>query len=167
MGETKLNKRGNLLPEEVLKIVIAVICIGFLVFLLVSLYFSITGEQKSKEAEAVIKGKNGIAEEVQRINAGGAYNEQGFLIPNPAGWYLFSFTEDKKPNSCGGINCLCICEDVIYILDWQKRLLNKCDEKGTCATVSNLKEFDKIKIENNGVIVLIKKVNGDIEISRK
>lgn len=164
------NKRGNLLPEEVLKIVIAVICIGFLIFLLVSLYFSVTGEQKKKEAEASMKDEQGgLAAEITRINNGGVPKEQGHLIPNPPGWYVFSFVgEDLKPNLCTGSNCICICENVVVnIFNWQKRQINKCDDKGSCAVVSNLKKFDKIKIGNKGTYILIKKINNEIEITRK
>ncbi len=163
------NRKGNLLPEEVLKIIIAVIAIGFLIFLLVSLYFSVTGGQKKKEAEAIMKNENGLAEEIERINLGGATNEQGFLIPNPSGWHVFSFAgEDLKPNLCTRENCVCICENVaISIFNWEKRQVNKCDDKGSCTIVSNIKKFDKIKIENKGVYLLIRKINEEIQITQK
>jgi hypothetical protein len=163
------SKRGNLLPEEVLKIIIAVICIGFLIFLLVSLYFSVTGEQKKKEAEAIMTSDNGLAKEIVRVNQGGMANEQGFLIPNPSGWYIFSFVgEDLKPNLCIGENCVCICENVVInIFNWQKRQINKCDDKGSCTIVSNLKKFDKIKIESKGTYLSISKINNEIEITKK
>ncbi len=162
-----LNKKGNLLPEETLKIVIAVICIAFLVFLLVSVYFSVTGAQDTKYAEASLK--KAIIELV-RINLGGNFSGEGVQVPNPSGWYVMGFTgQDKKPNSCAGENCICICETILVnIFDWQKRQIQKCDDKGICEAVSNLKAFDKIKIENDGTtFVLVKKVNGNIEISRK
>jgi hypothetical protein len=163
------SKRGNLLTEEVLKIIIAVICIGFLIFLLVSLYFSVTGEQKKKEAEAIMTSDNGLAKEIVRVNQGGMANEQGFLIPNPSGWYIFSFVgEDLKPNLCIGENCVCICENVVInIFNWQKRQINKCDDKGSCTIVSNLKKFDKIKIESKGTYLSISKINNEIEITKK
>ncbi len=165
----ELNKKGNLLPEEVLKILIAVICLGFLVFLLVSLYFSMTGEQGKKEAEASMKGANGLAKEIERVNLGGIPDEQGKLIPNPSGWYVFSFVrEDIKPNLCTGENCICICQGVVVnIFNWQKRQIGKCDDKGTCSVVSNLKKFDKIKIEKGGTSLLIKKIGDEIVITKK
>jgi len=161
----KKNKKANLLPEEVLKILIAVICIGFLIFLLVSLYSSLTGQQSKKEALASI---DLISKEITRINNDGEYNIQGIPVPNPSGWYIFSFVgEELKPNLCTGINCVCICEDVTYIFNWQKRLAKKCDDKGSCFVVSNLKKFDKIKIEKSGVAILIRKVNNEVEITKK
>ncbi len=165
-------KGTTLLPEEVLKIVIAVICIGFLVFLLVSLYFSVTGDQKSKQADAVMNNANGLKAEIEKVNAGGT-SEQGFLVANPSGWYIFSFTrEEVKPNMCAGGNCICICESVLLTQNipfnnWQKRQIEKCDDKGSCAVFPNLKSFEKIKIEKGGIALSITKVNGEIEISKK
>jgi len=162
------NKKANLLPEEVLKIVIAVICIIFLVYLLVSLYYSLTGAEKKKQAEA---SKDIISKEITRINnIGEKYNAQGILVPNPAGWYIFSFVgEDLKPNLCTKQNCVCICESVILNpFNWRdKAQLKKCDDKGFCSVVSNLKKFEKIKIEGGGTAILIRKVNNEIEITRK
>jgi len=162
------NKRASLLlPEETLKMVIAVICIVFLVLLLVSLYFSLTGNQKKQKAEASMN--NLISPEIIRINNGGIPLEEGKLVPNPSGWYIFGFVgEDLKPNLCVGANCICICERVlINFFDLEKRQVKKCDDKGSCFVVSNLKKFEDIKIENAETWISITKVNGEIEIKRK
>jgi len=162
-----MNKKGfQLLSEETLKIVIAVICIVFLVYILVSLYFSVTGAQETKYAQANINGDNGVAKEISRINVGGTPNEQGFLIPNPNGWHVFSFVgQDKKPNLCTNANCICICRNIL--IDIFDRQIKECDSKGACAVVSNLEKFNKIKIENSGVFLSIRKVNNLIEITKK
>jgi len=159
-----MNRRGFLLASETLKIVIAVICIGFLIYFLVHLYFTNINQQKSGEAEASLRNK--IIPEIQRVDGGAGYKPDGIHIPNPSGWRLMSFVgEEKKPNSCAGENCLCICRNVVLnILDKQ---IKTCDEKGACGVVSNLKDFTKIKIEKDGVGVLIKKINNWIEISEK
>jgi hypothetical protein len=158
------NKKGFLLGEETVKIVIAVICIGFLVTLLVLVYLSATGTQKTKEATSSMD--DIIKEEMERINEGGEPNLQGILIPNPSGWYLFGFTgNDKKPNKCTGENCICICQNLL--LDFFDRQIKSCDEKGVCSVVSNLKKFDKIKIENGGTFIFVNKINSIIEISKK
>jgi len=162
-----MKKKANLLPEEVLKMVIAVICIIFLVFLLVSLYFSLTGEQKKKEAEASMKSdQGGLAKEIQRINDGGTPKEQGHPVLNPSGWYILSFVGNvKKPNLCTEKNCVCICRRIY--LDVLDRQIKECDSKGSCAVVSNLNWFDKIKIENGGTWISIIKINGNIDIKKK
>jgi hypothetical protein len=158
------DKHGFLLGEETVKIVIAVICIVFLVFLLVSIYFSVSGNQQSKEAEASLK--NILVPEIERINVGGETRINGTIIPNPSGWYIFSFIEgDKKPNLCSGENCVCICQNIwINIFD---RQIKACDNKGTCNVFSNLKKFDEIKIEKSGTFIAVQKVNEFIYISKK
>jgi hypothetical protein len=157
------NRKGDLLPEEVLKLVIAVICIGFLVYLFTAIYFTLTSAPKLKEAEA---SKNIILEEISRVNSGEESNFSGLFVPNPSGWFIFSFVEGElKPNTCVDENCLCICEEAVPAwFDWQEK---RCDEKGSCIGVSNLKKFEKIKIETNGIWISINKINNQIEINKK
>ncbi len=159
-----MNKRGFLLGEETLKVVIAVICIAFLVYLLVAVYFSLTGEQKIKEAESTIN--NLVAPEIERVNRDGEPNSQGILLPNPAEWFIFSYIGDEpKPNSCIEQNCLCICERVVLdFFNWQ---IKKCDDKGICINVNNLAKFEMIKIEKAGVQISIEKINEQIQIQKK
>jgi hypothetical protein len=157
------DKNGFLLGEETLKIVIAVICIIFLVFLLVSLYFSLTGKQDSKYAVASL---GLVSNEIKRIDAGGEVNSAGIQIPNPSGWYLFSFVQGaKKPNLCSGENCVCICKNIL--IDIFDRQIKSCDSDGVCSAFSNLEGFSKIKIENNGVWISVQKLNGFIDIAKK
>ncbi len=161
-----MKKRGELLESETLKIVIAVICIGILIYLLVSLYFALSGEEEKKQAQAIISGEHGIAAEINRISAGGTETAQGFLVPNPSGWYIFSFAgEEKKPNLCIQQNCICICRNILINLF--DRQIKACDDKGACTAVSILKKFERIEIGKAGTYISIKKVNGEIEIAKK
>jgi hypothetical protein len=163
-----LHKRGNLLPEEVLKLVIAVLCIGLLIFLLAFLYFSFTGDQNVKKAQAVLNGPNGLLNETKRIETGGKGN-QSFPVPNPSGWYIFSFVEgDLKPNSCIGVNCLCICQKLtIGIINTDARQAARCDDRGVCVIIQNLKKFEAIEIKRGGIFIAINKINWEIEITKK
>ncbi len=157
------DKKGFLLSSETLKIIVAVICIVFLVYLLVALYYSFTGEEKIKQAESSLK--DIVMKEINRIADGGEYNEQGIHVPNPSDWFIFSFVGDKKkPNLCTGQNCICICEEVFP--DWFDWQIKRCDEKGSCNVLPTLKEFEKIKIEKNGIDISIKNVDGSIEIKK-
>lgn len=157
------NKRGFLLGEETLKVLIAVICIAFLVYLLVAVYLSVTGAEKVKQASESLKDK--IAPEINRINGGETFSEQGIHVPNPSDWYIFSFIgEDKKPNLCLEQNCICLCENAFP--DWFDWQIKKCDEKGSCAIVSNLEKFEKIKIEKAGVQISIQKINEQMQIGK-
>jgi hypothetical protein len=158
-----MNKKGFLLGEETVKIVIAVVCIVFLIALLVTVYLSVSGDQQSIEAKASME--NVLVKEIKGVDAGGQVRPEGILIPNPAGWSLFSFIEgDKKPNLCAGDNCICICQNTINLFNWQ---INACDKRGTCYVSSKLKKFDAIKIEKSGTPVLVQKINDFIYISKK
>ncbi len=157
------DKRGFLLGEETLKMVIAVICIGFLIYLLVAVYFNVTGEQKLKEAVASLNDK--LLPEINKIISETEFSNAEVHIPNPADWIILSFVgEEEKPNSCVGQNCICICEEVFPdLFDWQ---INRCDKKGVCSNLANLEKFDRIKITKTGVKVLIKEMNGQIQIAK-
>jgi len=164
MRKMKLNKKGQgLLPETVLKLLIAVICLGFLIYLIAAIYFTLTSAPKIKEAEA---STNLILEEINKVNTEGEFNDSGLLIPNPSSWFIFSFVEGElKPNSCIDENCICICEEAFpNLFDWQ---VKRCDEKGSCVGISNIKKFERIKIENNGVWILINKLNEQVEVKEK
>jgi hypothetical protein len=174
MKRKNLNKKGEeeeMLSKETLNIIIAVICICALVYLAVLIYFAVTGTQNVKFAQAVVNGdstKHGIADEIRRINVGGM-NNNSYFIPNPSGWWIFSFVgQDIKPNTCAGSNCLCVCEKLLVgIFSVDSRQAQRCDDKGSCVAVWNLKKFDPIEIKGAGIFVSIKNVNGQIEINKK
>lgn len=128
-----MNKRGFLLAEETLKIVIAVICIGFLVYFLTSLYFS---NKNSKDLELA---KASLEHLVEEINSGSSevkiYNPEDWVVgvwPHDTTkriWYtawIKSKTKKGLPASCSNIgwnSCVCICK---------KNDKHKCDEIGFC-----------------------------------
>jgi hypothetical protein len=166
------NKRGFLLGEETLKIIVAVICIILLVGLLVALYYSQINSAKTKQAQATLTNSSeSIASVIERVELGQGLNgsSETKLIHNPSGWYLSSYTgNSQKPNSCAGENCLCICDKVFVdtlfgIMD--SRQLKECDKNGACLIVSDLKDKEiSIKI-NPGTGLLIKKQDNFIEVS--
>ena len=97
------NKKGLLLAEETLKIIIAVIAIGFLGYLLVSLYFS---AKTSKELEQAESSLNFLLSETQSGSV-------TIDIYNPKNWWLISSSGE-----------LCICKD-------EER--TSCREEGICS----------------------------------
>ncbi|MEK6757708.1 MAG: hypothetical protein AABX88_01135 [Nanoarchaeota archaeon] len=133
------SKRGFLLAEETLKIIVALICILFLVYLLVSLYFN---NQDAKDLEWA---KASLEHLVNEINAGATEVE----IYNPEGgsftyWWLFIWPyggDSIKPKFCSNLNwkkCMCICGIDSGIT--RQDAANKCDELGVCLEFnSNLK----------------------------
>jgi len=129
------NKKGFLLAEETLKIILAVISIGFLVYFLTALYFANQKNEDLEQAEASL-------ERIEKIiNSVGEKSESQDIFPQ--GWYLFSFTEKGKPNSCAGKNCICICDNV---LDFSNRQITECNKNGACLVVPELNKFDEIEI---------------------
>jgi len=168
------NNKGFLLGETTLKIIIAVICILLLVYFLFYLYYSSTDKQNKIKAIATLTNStDSIKVVIDRVRASPGVNgisSEKKLIHNPTGWNLFAYTENiKKPNSCAGDNCLCICDEVwidtlFGIMD--SRQLKECDEDGACLIVSSLKESNlNIEIETNTEL-LIRKENNLIEVSK-
>ncbi len=142
-----MNKKAMLLAEETLKMIIALIGISVLVYLLFSIYFASVGGQKTQHAIATI-------ERMSEIIGNSESLVENVTDPSPIGWYLFGFVgEEKKPNSCSGQNCLCICDNVIDLFD---RQIKQCDNKGACVVVENLQDFEETKIERGFAIEIVK-----------
>jgi len=134
MNKIIKNKRGFLLAEETLKILVAVICLVFLSYILIGLYNSNTSAKKFDEAKNVLSRIETIILSLDE----GAIESQD--IPYPKGWHLYSFVGEEKPNSCLNGNCLCICDNVL--IEAIKSQAKKCDEKGVCLVVPNLATSD-------------------------
>jgi len=152
------DKKGFLLAEETLKIVIAVICIGFLVYFLVSLYFT---DKSSKDLEQAEASLNYLMDE---IDAGRTEIE----IYNPKGWVIGVWPHDTTkrlliiptgiteglPKSCSNLGwdkCISICN---------KDNKNECDKLGFC-----LENDLGIDIEEKSIE--IKEVPLNLEIKNK
>jgi hypothetical protein len=162
MGKFNRNRKGFMLAEETIKIIIAVICILFLIYILVAVYNANTSAKKIDDAKAVLS----------RIETIVSFLEEGTIerqdIPNPIGWSIYSFIGEEKPNSCAGENCLCICDSVSSINIFASQA-GRCDNKGACINIPKLATPNlELKIENgdNLLFIGIKKQNGDILISK-
>lgn len=96
------NKKGFLLAEETLKIILAIIAILFLTYLLFSIY------QNNKDEKDLKLAKASLDHLIQEMNA----EEIEVEIYNPKGWWIISWPyKGKKPLSCSNLgweNCLCI-----------------------------------------------------------
>ncbi len=159
MNNFKGDKRGFMLGEETLKILVAVICIIFLVYILVAIYNSNTSAKKIEEAKNILSRIETI---IVSLEEGAIENQD---VPNPQGWHLYSFMEEEKPNSCLNDNCLCICAN--SLIESIKSQAKKCDEKGACLVISNLATSNlnlKIKDVDELLFIGIKKQGGKILI---
>jgi len=134
------NKRGFLLAEETLKIVIAVICLIFLVGFLAKLYYNSSQNKELEQAESSLEHL------INEINA----ESDEVVIYNPGNpWRIISwFVEEEKPSKCyDWENCLCFCKgnkfwpEIINL----ENLKEDCEKKGVCRELPQ-----KIEVENNG-----------------
>ena len=168
-----MDKKGILLAEETLKIVIAVISIAFLAYFLSALYFSKVNDDKLRFAENNIELIGDI------VSSLGEEESVDYDLINPRGWFLLSFTGSIKPNSCAGQTCLCVCDGVSenslnsFVTgedDKEERQAEQCIEKGSCLIVKELREIP-LEIEIKGVdeliLIEIKKENGRVLVQEK
>ncbi len=155
------DKKGFLLAEETLKIIIAVIAIAFLIYFLVSIYFAKVNGDSLVQATSLLKeSDNNIGLIITNLNEGETKTKD---IIEPQGWYLFGFTDSElKPNLCAGENCICVCDDVLWEGFNEDKQQKKCDEKGVCLIVENLEGFENIKITGEVKIIQISKTGGKI-----
>lgn len=127
------NKRGFLLAEETLKIVIALIGISFLIYLLVSLYMTNKTSKKLELAKATLEHL------VEEIDSGASEVE----IYNPEGWVVSSWSFEKiLPRACSNVgweNCLCICESPW--VDTGGNFLDNCDDTSKSVCSDNSKKM--------------------------
>ncbi|GIU68523.1 MAG: hypothetical protein KatS3mg001_373 [Candidatus Pacearchaeota archaeon] len=140
------NKKGFLLGEEAVKIVIALIALSLLVYLLYSLYSS---NKNSKDLELA-------KESLNRTFEAFSNREKEIQIYNPESWYFISWPrEDKTPLSCSNLgwsSCICICKDRTFVKDEIK----ECDSLGVCLeNKENYKIDEKIKIEDPPINLII------------
>ena len=139
------NKKGFLLTEETLKIVIAVIGLTILIYFLVTLFYSNIGQEKQRQAASTIEG---ISDVISVLDLG----QREVYLLQPKGWTMFSFVgEIKKPNSCFGEDCICICDEVnvdtLFGLI-ESRQLKECSKNGACTVVDNLESFESFEIKS-------------------
>lgn len=129
-----MEKKGFLLGEFTLKIIIAVFSILILIYLLFSIYKNFSDDSATANAKATIE------KIYQNINL--VYNSKEvdksvhYIIQGPKSWYLVYFGKGSlKPDVCGREPCLCICK---------KDNVEKCDESGACR-ILNPDKVDEVK----------------------
>lgn len=158
------NRKGFLLAEETLKIVVAVIVIVFLIYFLVSIYMAkVNGDNLIQATSLLTDSEDSLDLIFSSLEDGASRTKDIF---EPRGWYLFGFVNSElKPNSCAGQNCLCICNDVLWEGFKGDAQQKKCDEKGICLIEENLGDFEDIKITGELQIISISKIGGRIYLS--
>lgn len=135
-------KNGFMLAEETLKIILAVIVIGFLIYFLVSLYLS------NKTSEELEFAKASLDYVVEQLNS----KNPGIMILNPNGWMITSWKKGNMPLQCSNLgweNCVCICDRAFDYFGLLKNTpLEDCNEQSVCL------EYNKEITIKDGVIVI-------------
>jgi len=139
-----MNKKGMLLASETLKIVIAAICIGFLVYLLAAIYFASSDSKNIEEATGRLEEIKGI---IEAFDSGNLSGEIYAMTPN--GWGIFSFNQgEQKPNICAGLNCICFCD--VAATDIFNGQFKNCNKENVCLANERFLEFEDIEFEDGG-----------------
>jgi hypothetical protein len=104
-----MNKKGDLLPEETAKIIIAVVCVVFLIILAYVLYSLFTSRARIEQARANLAE---IENKMATLKVGESVNES---ILSPAGYILTSWPANSGmlPKFCADRRwdqCFCFCE---------------------------------------------------------
>jgi len=124
------NKKGFLLAEFTLKVVVAVVSIVILAGLLWLLYSSFVESDEKRQAEASL---NRIVENLNAVVSSG--ENIVFDINSPENWFVTYYS--VGPGSCAGKKCLCIC------VDPGER--EECDLKGKCEVVNQNIQLNEVK----------------------
>jgi len=135
-----MNKKAFLLGEETIKMIVAVLCILFLVYLLANLYFTQTKKNKLSQAEA------SLSMLFQYIDVAVTQGEGGvssFPVVNPVDWLILSFSQGaEQPEACKG-DCICIC---FPKRAWQTQI-TRCNTEGVCKDVDGSYELNSATIK--------------------
>ncbi len=150
------DKKGFLLAEETLKIIIAVICIGFLAFLLFSIY------QQTTDSKNLDYAKSSLNFIVSQISSGQTTAD----IYNPDGWVLDIWPQTVNgilPSSCSNLgwkSCICICN---------QNTKDSCDSGSSGVCLENTGNFNiaggKIDLKNLPIILKIDQTKKEISIN--
>lgn len=142
------NKKAELTTTEIVKIILAVIGIGILLYLTISLYGIFFGEDKDvKQAKANLKS---IADTINNLEEG---KINSYMVVGPKGWFVVFFSKTEElPASCLGKNCICFCKGKSNIDELQ---LKSCEEVGICNGFTEDIEFITKTLDNNIDLSLI------------
>ena len=143
-----------------MKIIVAVIAIGFLAYFLVSLYLSAKTSAASEQAKATLPSiTDAISKGETSIDV---YNPKGWIIgiwPHAvtSGFGPFKSTQIENPKSCNNIGlqtCICICSS---------DSADSCNNNGACASNMGFSiQGTSITINNPPMTLIIDKTTKTI-----
>lgn len=136
------SKKGFMLGEYTLKMIIAVLCILLLVYLLSSIYSSFTNKKDLNKAKETL---NSLAEKM--IDAKTTQKRVTLPLLEPDGWRLIGYSGIEKPEQCTD-NCICLCADRLRDR-WFKDQIEKCGAIGVCKDFNENINLFNIKIRTD------------------
>jgi hypothetical protein len=156
-----MNKRGFFLAEETMKIILAVICLGFLIFVLGKMYYSYSIGKEEQQA------KDTLARIETEINSMKEDGQREIMIYNPDSWFLVGFSGQEMPNFCiekKWNTCLCACSKTIK--PWVIGIKDKCDNEGTCVYFPGKQlTISQIDLENLPISLSIRQTGNQVVFS--
>ena len=163
MKKGVFNKKGFFLAEETMKIILAVICLGFLIFVLGKMYYSYTADKEVQQAKDTL---SRIEKEINSMKEG---EKRDIIIYSPNSWFLVGFGKQEMPVFCSEKkweSCLCICEKITKLDTFSgKTAKDKCDN--ICVSFSEKVSAPQIDIENPPITILVSKSSGTISFFKK
>jgi len=116
-----MNKKGEgMTLNEFIKIIIAVICIAFLIYFSTLIYSGFKDKNNIKQADATLKD---IIYRIEKMEVG---KEASYLYLSPEKYYFLSSYDDNKVDFCSARNCLCLCKD------------SECKDFGICRSTDKI-----------------------------
>jgi len=117
-------KKGFLLGEYTLKIILAVLGIVLLLYVLFSLYTTFSGKRDLEKARASLDYMADF-----EMNLAKESGKTEFPIQIPRGWIILTYYDTEKGGlQCRGVYCLCICPEK----GWFSEQEEQCVSKGVC-----------------------------------
>lgn len=142
--EKRDKKAGTtFLPENVLKILLAVMCIVLLLILATKIYGIFIGKTKIEQAKATLDIIEGKIELFKETN-----NPVTFIINTPKDYYLYLASGDK----CNGKYCLCFAPPSSTIEKPLKAVMGYLDESRAICKATEDSLF--VQNKNNGENVI-------------
>lgn len=148
----KMNKKGKIIEEEVLKLIIAVISIIVLLYLGASLYGIFTAKQRIEQAKSSL---NDIKLILENLKDGESKN---YVLIAPSKSYVISFSDGTGKVGClNGKPCLCICsleraifekiKEPIKVKDCSKDVLYCSQTERTLTSVNSQGIIEELPVE--------------------
>jgi hypothetical protein len=163
-----MDKRGFFLAEETLKIVVAVICISFLIFILGKMYYSYSVDKEEQQA------KDTLAHIESEINSMKEGDIREIMVYSPGYsivreqidyWIFMGFDNANRPKYClekKWEGCLCLCKNI-----WVEAF-NGYEEKCGVCILSDSKGLSKIKVDFKELplALSVKKMDSQLIVKR-